>query len=733
MAPTLTRSSPCPDCYCSSCTQGLQTPISTINVQPSKLEPTSQDGSPSLFTYGRVDLIETADLVDLGVARVPLLSHRGLVHHQATFDSDSSSSISSSALRGLGIVGDVLRHDYPLLCRRSQLCLGARLRCIYIQKILDMLYPLRLGWGIRDGTTVFFQNSVCDAGRGKDLKCSTGYSDEDAAMVIELPFDNRYAFVLTRGKRHYRTEDRGKTWRPFEVPLQPSLVSRPLSFHSDPKKFGYILHITPRRPSATSQSFFSPKSGEGYTCNQLFPGENFLAFYHHPYSDDRAYLITSTKTFYSTTDSGRSWNKFFAPNPPTTFRAQLLRFQPDSDKLIWTGNSNCEGGMTSDCHAQAHWSRDNGRKWTIVDKYVVNCAWARDTRLKAYPTEILCESYQKKEGNQRFFLAENPLELVEGLSYYTKKKKLFDQVVGFVIWEFLVVAELMPVRHSLELQVSLDGVNFATGQFPPSLHPETHQWDSIENVNRDHWGYVDFEKMIGLDGIALINVVANTDEAVVTGQKALQTRITHNDGSTWKRLVPPAKDSQGNKYDCDTTSCALHIHGYTERLDPRATYGSPSIVGLLMAVGNVGTSLAPYTQSDTFLSHDAGFTWEEVHKDAHLWEFGNSGSILIMANDEEPTDPVLFSTDEGLNWRVYTFTKDKMRVNSIVTVPSDTSRKFILLAQYPGGACVAKHLRCLWRRGDGESRRVDKILRVPLPVGYAGHYYEHGHDAGRYH
>lgn len=95
---------------------------------------------------------------------------------------------------------------------------------------------------------------------------------------------------------------------------------------------------------------------------------------------------------------------------------------------------------------------------------------------------------------------------------------------------------------------------------------------SIENVNRDDRGYVDFEKMIGLDGIALINVVSNTNEAVVTGQKALQTRITHNDGecfavsifglssysdkrpgSTWKKLVPPQKDSLGNKYDCDTT------------------------------------------------------------------------------------------------------------------------------------------------------------------------------------
>ena len=80
-------------------------------------------------------------------------------------------------------------------------------------------------------------------------------------MVIEHPFDNRYvsssitlllillnllnplqAFVLSEGKKHYRTEDRGKTWRPFEVPLPPAMVAAPLSFHSDPKKYGYILY-----------------------------------------------------------------------------------------------------------------------------------------------------------------------------------------------------------------------------------------------------------------------------------------------------------------------------------------------------------------------------------------------------------------------------------------------------------------------------------------------------------
>ena len=53
---------------------------------------------------------------------------------------------------------------------------------------------------------------------------------------------------------------------------------------------------------------------------------------------------------------------------------------------------------------------------------------------------------------------------------------------------------------------------------------------SVEHVNRDERGYVDFEKIIGLDGIALVNVVSNPDEAVVSKRKMLQTRITHNDG-----------------------------------------------------------------------------------------------------------------------------------------------------------------------------------------------------------
>ena len=47
---------------------------------------------------------------------------------------------------------------------------------------------------------------------------------------------------MTKDTTHYRTQDRGKTWRSFEMPLRPAFVGQPLSFHSDPKKSGYVLY-----------------------------------------------------------------------------------------------------------------------------------------------------------------------------------------------------------------------------------------------------------------------------------------------------------------------------------------------------------------------------------------------------------------------------------------------------------------------------------------------------------
>lgn len=175
---------------------------------------------------------------------------------------------------------------------------------------------------------------------------------------------------------------------------------------------------------------------------QLDSEEPFLAFYHHKYASDRAYAITPKKKLLYTTNTGRSWHSTEVPTVPNSFGLAVLHFHPESDYLIWTGDEGCsERG--DDCRAVAHYSRDNGRTWTLLDTYVRNCAWARDATLYTNPTEIICESYRDKTGNQKSFQMENPLELIEGTDYYSKKKKLFNHVVGFAKFsEFLIVAEV---------------------------------------------------------------------------------------------------------------------------------------------------------------------------------------------------------------------------------------------------------------------------------------------------
>jgi hypothetical protein len=83
--------------------------------------------------------------------------------------------------------------------------------------------------------------------------------------------DDLQAFVLTRGTTHYRTEDRGKSWRPFEVPIPPALVAKPLAFHSDLEKYGYVLY----------QGTVCDKSGWGAVCHDEVSRESPI--YISPY------------------------------------------------------------------------------------------------------------------------------------------------------------------------------------------------------------------------------------------------------------------------------------------------------------------------------------------------------------------------------------------------------------------------------------------------------------------
>lgn len=166
----------------------------------------------------------------------------------------------------------------------------------------------------------------------------------------------------------------------------------------------------------------------------------------HGYSGDRAYLITESRTVHYTTDRGISWNVFTSPDQPNTFGIPILDFHPlRPDWLIWTGMKDCDDqGDTSRCRAIAHYTKDNGRNWYLIDEYVRICSWGRDRALKLDEKVIFCESYKEKKGSQRgVFSDNNPLQLVAGEYFYANKQVLFPSINGFATFEeYMVVAEV---------------------------------------------------------------------------------------------------------------------------------------------------------------------------------------------------------------------------------------------------------------------------------------------------
>jgi hypothetical protein len=67
-------------------------------------------------------------------------------------------------------------------------------------------------------------------------------------------------------------------------------------------------------------------------------------------------------------------------------------------------------------------------------------------------------------------------------------------------------------------------------------------------------------------------------------------------------------------------------------------HSSASAAGIMLAVGNVGSHLDGYLEANTYITRDGGRTWLEVRKDAHKWAIADHGGLIILVDDEKPTD-----------------------------------------------------------------------------------------------
>jgi hypothetical protein len=60
-------------------------------------------------------------------------------------------------------------------------------------------------------------------------------------------------------------------------------------------------------------------------------------------------------------------------------------------------------------------------------------------------------------------------------------------------------------------------------------------------------------------------------------------------------------------------------------------------------VGSVGRYMTSRPDEiNTYMSIDAGMTWKEVAKGSYTYEFGDYGSLVVMAKNTVPTNTIMY-------------------------------------------------------------------------------------------
>ncbi|KAH7171050.1 vacuolar protein sorting/targeting protein 10 [Dactylonectria macrodidyma] len=470
----------------------------------------------------------------------------------------------------------------------------------------------------------------------------------------------------------------------------------------------------------------------GKTWNPILEKEGIVGIYPHDYFKDVIFFTTSDDKVIYTIDRGQSFHSFKGPTKAD--RGHALSFHPDKkDWIIWVGETCDDVSGNKDCFLEASISTDRGDNWKTMLRYVVRCEFTGHSAYKFRPLkQIVCLTRQEENND-------SPKTIVSSDDFFDEDKKTFNgSIENFATMsEFILIAQKEGGGGELQALASVDGKHFEAAQFPFNFH-DTHRSSytvldssyhainlfvatksgegrelgsiiksnsngttyvlSASNINSNSEGYVDFEKVAGLEGVTLINVVTNPDK---DSAKELQTQISHNDNAEWGFLPPPKKDADGKSYKCSSSNgdkkCALHLHNYSERDDKRKTFAASTAVGLLFGVGNVGSKLGDFKDADTFMTADGGITWKYVKKGHWTWQYGDQGGVIVLVQrathgNGAKTKIVSYSTDEGQTWTDYEFAGEEVTVLDITTVSSGASRNFLLWCKSDKGNLFSVNL-----------------------------------------
>eukprot|EP01069_Polyplicarium_translucidae_P004368 Polyplicarium_translucidae@DN2565_c0_g1_i1.p1 len=532
--------------------------------------------------------------------------------------------------------------------------------------------------------------------------------DSPVEDIQWLGHDHHVVLVRTKGGRLYRSMDSGRIWTEITQHLYEAggrnteIFVQSLMVNPTDKRVVLVV-------GAGKQHFASKDSGR--TFHQIDHSGNIHNWMYHPSQPHVALLSRWTDhcnshdqkalcnhELYVTKDAGRTFEH--VANYVVQFGwGDPKHGDKHHNRIFLTHHRGKHGeqqrhgkwlptvdfAYTDDFGHSVKTVLPRGNKFLISNGYIF-------VAVSKQHVDQTVELHVSTDGGDSFGVARLPVQLRE--SSYTILDTSEDAVVihvnhgehGKSTSGNIYVSDPRGLSYSLSLahnvrtitgECEFDRVLSVDGVYISNYKETVYDTGLIANMSADQ-----FDEMQKQEEEEIESMETEVDRRRKGGhgrsQDVVRTAITFNKGGSWGFLEAPRTDSLGNTIHCGD-NCYLHLHGITnfDRFAP--FYSVENAVGIVMGTGNVGSHLNfASEEANTYLSRDGGLTWVEAHKGPYIYEFGDHGGLIAMADDSHATDKVVFSWNEGQTWYDFELGKDMVQVDNIVIEPNSSSIEFLL-------------------------------------------------------
>ncbi|KAM3137134.1 vacuolar protein sorting/targeting protein PEP1 [Paramecium bursaria] len=426
-----------------------------------------------------------------------------------------------------------------------------------------------------------------------------------------------------------------------------------------------------------SISFGEKWSNESLLFEKMGIEDEFMEIYSSPANKEVIYLFARNGNGIRSEDCGFHYQQFSYPKEIVDFKLNSM----DDEWILGLMKCHlCKAPYSKTIYV----TNDGGDSWREILTNVSMAVWDKlidsdfiaDNRIVA---AYLDDNKPAVAYSDDYFQTKRVI-MFNGTGFFQTSFYMFivtkqeDGFQLFVAPAFLDMAEVRPVALPFEEQYSYTILDTETDQIFLSVSHNssnkkltniyTSDYTSLKftisllnNARSIDNGQCEFERILSLRGVYIANIYDHQKVQHQFPDKFKKTVITFDKGGVWHPIKAPEYDYQGYKLNC-RGDCSLHLQGR----GVSKIQSENDAVGVIIGTGNVGMYLDEKIMN-TYFSRDGGLNWFEIREGHHIFLVGDRGGLIIMGRNDQSSDEIIYSWDEGLTWEIL-----KLEVN--ITVQS---------------------------------------------------------------